>query len=203
MKGFAVLFAILFCNISYAQKNSNSIIYAIKNNVFIQGIDNPVQIIKEKDDSLTILNGTLKSENGFYYINPPLNDVCIVTFWHNGSVIHEEKFRVNPFPKPIPLFLNYRNGSKVPVAQVKAAIGIGTVLENLDIQINIPVVNFDMIAINSNGINRVVCNGNTFCPEAKKYLQNAKPGQIFIFTNITATTPNGNRTLDSFFIEVN
>jgi GldM C-terminal domain len=205
MKNLILSFLFLiFCCCANAQ--NVFITYKNTEEALVHGLSTRVKIVSTAD-SITVLNGNLHhSIDSTYYITPDTAGVCILTFWKDGNVQYEEKFRVNNLPLPVVNFSGYRSGNRVPVAYIKAVPGLSSeypYIAELSCTdgINPKIESFDMSTYTTEGKINIPNSGPAFNKEIKEILQKAKPGQIFIFNNITANTHTGRRTLDGIFIE--
>lgn len=181
----------------------------LNENTLIQGIDNRLRIVKVKGDSISTDNGEITIDiNNTYRIKPAKTGACNIIFWQKKVIVKKSIFKVKAMPLPQVRFVGYKNGSNIPAAIAKVALGLTAELPYIEQltctgEIRFKIVNFDMIVVDMAGVHSIACTGNAFGAEASGLLQKCVPGQIIIFNDIIAETPVGRRSLESatFFIK--
>lgn len=201
MKGYALLFAILFCNVFYAQKKSEP--YAIISSPIYAGWSSDIQIYIGKADSVSASGSVLTKENGKYkfYVNDHQISGTI-TFWKKGNPIKEQVFFIAEPPQPVISYNGVRNG-KMNVAMVKAGLGINAYIPHGACSISCLVTYYTVTRIGTDcSKSTAECTSLAFSAEAKELMLKAQPGDIYLFQNIKLKTTIEFHQTYSLIIEV-
>lgn len=150
--------------------------------------DNYMEIYKEKNDSIAVSAGVLKKEKekNIYTWGqiPDSIDRCTLTFWNNKKKVKEQLFAV----KRLNVYVTYvgNSGSKgMSAAQARVGAGLNALIPFGGCSIDAMVSYFKVIRIGTDNTRIESENhGPVFSAESKKIMQMAKPGDIYIFSNI-------------------
>ena len=206
---FPVLFVIGAFTLAKAQtpacpKSFSAV--AAKTNVLYLGVDNLVQVIATgvPADSLHVVisEGSIERQGGSNYI-------ARVTSPGRVSIVISDKdklykvpidFRVKRIPDPAPaLGLRYTRSDTLAAEVFKAQPGITMVLENFDFDVRCITMGYSVTQITTNESDgkqliRTARNlGGKFNPEAQALVNSARPGDVFIFGDITGKCPGDDK----------
>jgi hypothetical protein len=167
------------------------------------GIDNPLKIkITEYGDgenlSATISNGVILKKGDVFYARVNLKGIVKAEVFANlayGKVkIAEQQFTVRELQPPIPHINNYYNGTNIAAADLKDFKKISLKTDEYLVDEEVYVADFDFMTIynNETSVTKPVKNiGSSFNNMVSKMISNAKPGDIFIFSNIKTKSSLG------------
>lgn len=186
-----------------AQKTDRSPAVSVelsKMNVLYVGVDNPIQVSCEglssgeyqvKSDQGTLTNTGI----GNYRLN--VNAPGKVTL--NVSTSAKEyyfPFRVKRIPDPIPsLGAKYNRSDTLSLEAFKAQKGIALLLLNFDFEAKCDIVEYKVVHIGQNPETGVMLThsvknvGARFSPESLELIEQAKPGDIYIITDLKGRCP--------------
>ena len=103
-------------------------------------------------------------------------------------------FLVKRIPDPV-VYLADRKGGEMEVNRFVNQNGITSRLEDFDFEVDCTIEGFDLIRISGDKEEENASNsGSDFNPEAKKMVEEATPGDWFIFKNISARCPGDSRS---------
>ncbi len=143
-----------------------------KMNVLYVGVDNPISVASSAatDDkiefSITGAGGSFRTANS--------------------------KFRVRTIPTPIAQVGPYTNGSNVPAGGFKAQPGVAAFAPNFAFDLVYKVISFVISCDTRDGvIEEAQCQGNTWSAEARRIVNDLKPGRIVMIDAIRAIGPDG------------
>ncbi len=167
-------------------------------NVIYIGVDNPISVaaagVPSESIRVTSKDIKLKKISPFEYIatatRPTKNAVISVS----GKGLDKTDFiyRVKKISDPVPILGKGPNktGGTMGNAEFKAQLGLGTMLQNFEWDVNCVIQGYEltrqakladpMSAINSRG---------KYVGQAKRLVQQARPGDIYYFDNIKVKCP--------------
>ncbi len=186
-------------DIEYKVGQANASIALDKMNVLYIGVDNPVTIAASGagDDRIkaSISNGSLVQAGGSGKYIARVNSVtddCKITVTVDGKVAGVSQFRVRTIPRPIAVVGTYESGANVPAGAFKAQAGIGAGVKDFPFELQYKVTRFTISADTDDGyIDDASCTGNTWSDQARRILNNLKPGKTVMIDEIYATGPDG------------
>ncbi|HRI59436.1 MAG TPA: GldM family protein [Saprospiraceae bacterium] len=175
---------------------------ASKMNVLYIGVDNPIQVgatgIPADSLEVTISEGTIiKTGKGVYVARISTPGMAIITVTGKDKKYKTNfEFRAKRMPDPTPS-LGTRNtrSDTLGVAAFKALSGIYMVMENFDFDARCITLEYKVTHIGANesdgkmAVKSVKNLGGKFNPEAIEMVNQAKSGDIFVFSEITAKCP--------------
>ena len=171
-----------------------------KMNVLYIGVDNPVSIstsgggTEEQQVSITGGQGSLRSLGGGHYIARvnSVTDDCYITVSVKGKVAGKAQFRTRTIPRPIAVVGSYESGSNVPAGAFKAQAGVGCGIKDFPFELKYTVTRFTISADTDDGyIDDASCTGNLWSADARRILNNLKPGKTVTIDDIYAQGPDG------------
>jgi hypothetical protein len=179
---------------------------AIKTNVLYLGVDNPVQVIATgvPADSLDVVisEGSIERQGGGNYIArvTAVGRVSVVVSTKDKKYKAALEFRAKRLPDPSPaLGLRYTRSDTLAVETFKAQPGIMMVLEDFDFDARCITTGYSVTQITTNEsdgkqVIRTARNlGGKFNPEAQALVKSARPGDVFIFGDITGKCPGDDK----------
>lgn len=166
---------------------------ADKMNVFYIGVDNPVSVVAAgvSTNSLRVSgNGvSLSGGNGKYTARASSPGRATVTVSGEGLKATTFDFRVKQIPDPVAK-INNSTGGEIGNGVLKAQGGVIPVLENFDFEARCDILGFNVIYIPRRQDPMQALNpGGAFGGQARALINQAKPGDQFIFDNIRAKCP--------------
>ncbi len=222
---YSLAFVLLPTVFSYAQINSSGdcpvflTATATRMNVLYVGVDNVIQLSGLPADSLevsistgTITQKPLTKDMYIVRVNAPGEARVIVTFHNTDPQTRRFSFLVKRIPDPTPaLGAKYMRSDTIQAGVFKAQMGMAMVLQNFDFDARCSTVGFKVTLIGGSAfhdkgqIQTVYNTGARFKAEAKALISQGEPGDIFIFSDITAECPEDKvqRKLNSliFFLD--
>jgi len=221
-KFFPLLFLSLFLTIHLSAQKTDSLISIVavpaKMDLLYIGVDNPIRIyaggIPYDSLDLTISNGTISKVKNDWYIArvSKRGEVSIRISSKDNKHSVTYTYGVLRIPDPVPaLGAKYSRSDTLGLGLFKAQMGIVMILENFNFEAMCNTVDYNVTQIGWSAIDgkrfvKTVKNtGVRFNPEAIELINDAWPGDIFIFSDITARCPGDekNRKLNSliFFMD--
>ena len=187
-------------DVKYTVGQANASIALDKMNVLYIGVDNPVSIAASGagDDRIkaSISSGSLIPVGKGKYVARvnSVTDDCKITVSVDGKVAGVSQFRVRTIPRPIAVVGTYESGANVPAGAFKAQAGVGAGIKDFPFELSYRVNSFSISADTDEGyIDEAACTGNTWSNEARRILNNLKPGKTVMIDNIYATGDDGRR----------
>lgn len=204
MKNWILLFLLLA--IGHYTTAQTFCLDAVKTKVLYAGVENAISI-SPRPDSISADKATVKSSGyGNYTLTPNADygQACKIKVYNGGKVMLIQELRIKRIPTPTPVVNNKRNGDKMTVGEAKASLGLVLILENFDFDLKIAVDSYEVIRIPKAGVRESSWNnGAAFLEVPYRLMQQAKPGDFYLFRNIKGLYPDGNTfTLPGFFIEI-
>ena len=179
-------------------------VLADKMNVVYIGVDNPISIslpgVDMNNVKVSVGGGggaSIKKINNTNYrlrvTRPaPLGKECeIKVSAKTGSTQIEKvaKFRVKRIPNPVAKIGKSQSGA-IGVGEFKAQAGAIAILENFDFDAKCIISGFVLIQIQKDGTRIEKINrGGRYTAESSSIIQNAKPGDIYLYDNVKAKCP--------------
>lgn len=166
---------------------------ADKMNVFYIGVDNPVSVVAAgvSTNSLRVSGSgvSLSGGGGKYTARVSTPGRATVTVSGEGLKATAFEFRVKPIPDPVAK-INNSTGGEIGNGVLKAQGGVIPVLENFDFEARCDILGFNVIYIPRRQDPIQVSNpGGAFGGPARNAINQAKPGDQYIFDNIRAKCP--------------
>ncbi len=171
------------------------------------GIDNPLKIkITEygAGDNLlaTISDGVILKKGDIFYARVKRKGIVKAEVFANlpyGRVkIAEQQFTVRELQPPIPYINDYYNGTEVTVIDLKGFKKLSLKTDEYLVDEEVYIAEFDFMRIfnNETSVTKPVKNiGSSFNNIVSKVINEAKPGDIFIFSNIKTKSSLGTEKL--------
>jgi gliding motility-associated protein GldM len=186
-------------DVEYKVGQANASIALDKMNVLYIGVDNPVTIAASGagDDRInaTISSGSLVQAGGSGKYVARVNSVtddCKITVTVDGKVAGVSQFRVRTIPRPIAVVGGFESGANVPANAFKAQAGVGAGVKDFPFELQYKVTKFAISADTDDGyIDDAAVTGNTWSNEARRVLNNLKPGKTVMIDDIHAVGPDG------------
>ncbi|NOT36186.1 MAG: hypothetical protein HOP11_02280 [Saprospiraceae bacterium] len=175
----------------------SSTVSATKMNVFYIGVDNPVAISASGVPSAQLkvdaagAGLALKPQGGGAYMaNVSQQGECTITLSGGGLPPTPYKFRAKRIPTPVPA-LGEKKGGTMPNGTFKAQQGIIPTLEGFDFDAKCQITQFRCVRIAPRQDPQIRTNdaGNRFGGEVRAVIDQAKPGDRYIFEDIKARCP--------------
>jgi gliding motility-associated protein GldM len=170
-----------------------------KMNVFYIGVDNPVEIsaagVATKDVRVSMSGpggGTIERKGGSYNVRVKTptgpNERAKINVTAPG-LNEAREFRVKRIPNP-EARLSTSNGGSMPSGTFKAQGGLGAFLDNFDFEATCQIKGFKLVYVpKRQDAQEAVNAGGKYGGEARRLIDQAKPGDVFYFDNVKATCP--------------
>jgi len=206
--------------IAFGQRGgSMKSILSIENQYLIAKIDNPIRIVAQQNEPVTIsqLNATFQGYDsekesieivegkGYFIINP--DSIGIVEIHVTiGDTVEIKKLRVKPIEAVGRLGIHKANSdTKIGVGEFKAQMGIIANIECCGFDARCSVLGFQTTRIsNQNQAERRINKGGRFEEETREIIMNAESGDIYIFRQIKYKCPGSEKSqrLDDMIFEI-
>lgn len=213
MKNYAVLlfaltlFLLSACKTSVKPRHAE----AMKMNVVYAQMENPVWIGNgQRGDSVAVTNAQIVKQdyNKFILIPDTLyGQKSVLTLWSKGKPLLVKEFRIKHMPIPVIRFSGY-SGGVVPLAVVKQAMGLHCLLENFDFDCKFTINSYSITHIRNEHRNKTITKSAFLGSLARGWVEFAKTGDVFLFSDIEASLLNNDREvlkefhLGGIYIEV-
>lgn len=187
-------------------------------NIFYTGVDNPISVaaaglsFNDFDVRIFGAGGTLaKIAGGKYSVKVTkqtgAGEFCNIDIWNRktGKKMHTYPFQVKRIPDPIVKLSNANSATVLSPTNMHKQRGLMAVLENFDFNGVCSVEKYELLYIPQDGdIQKIANNGEAFVPEAKAWVQAAKPGDQYLFMDIEVRCPgdSSNRKMGSMGVVV-
>lgn len=187
-------------NVEYTVGQANASIALDKMNVLYIGVDNPVTIAASGGGDDRIKVGITGGSGSINRIGPgkyiarvgSVTDDCRISVSVDGKVAGVSQFRVRTIPRPIAVVGTYESGSNVPAGAFRAQAGVGAGIKDFPFELQYRVTRFVISADSDDGyIDDAPCQGNTWSAEARRIVNNLKPGKTVTIDDIYAQGPDG------------
>ena len=187
-------------NIEYTVGQANASIALDKMNVLYIGVDNPVTIAASGGGDDRIKVGITGGSGSINRVGPgkyiarvgSVTDDCRISVSVDGKVAGVSQFRVRTIPRPIAVVGTYESGSNVPAGAFRAQAGVGAGIKDFPFELQYRVTRFVISADSDDGyIDDAPCQGNTWSAEARRIINNLKPGKTVTIDDIYAQGPDG------------
>lgn len=216
--GYAILLGSLAAQTKDHASATPITIELLKMNVMYVGVENPFQVncpgLSSSEYRVEADRGTLKNIGVGKYslmVDTP-GEVWISISTKEKSPYISYRYRVKRIPDPVPaLGGRYTRSDTMPTSQFKAQMGVAAILENIDFDTKCDMVEYNITHIGADNVegklfkHRVKNMGARYSPESQALINEAVPGDIFIFSDIKTKCPGDNqpRTLAPlvFFME--
>lgn len=169
---------------------------AEKMNVFYIGVDNPVAIsaagVPTAQLSVQATGGGIelnKQGGGKYMANVKTPGEAIITLSGGGLPPTKFSFRVKRIPTPVPMLSDKRGGA-MPNGVFKAQQGVIPVLEGFEFDARCNIQGFNLVRVAPRQDAQIVPNsGGRFSAQAAALINQAKPGDRYLFEDIKGRCP--------------
>ena len=169
---------------------------AEKMNVFYIGVENPVGItaagVPSAQLSVQASGGGIdlvKQGGGKYVANVKSPGEATIVLSGGGLPPTNFKFRVKRIPTPVPMLSDKRGGA-MPNGVFKAQQGVIPVLEGFEFDAKCTIQGFNLVRVAPRQDAQIVANtGGRFSPQANTLIQQAKPGDRYLFEQIKGRCP--------------
>ncbi len=165
-----------------------------KMNVFYIGVDNPVSVsaagVATKDIRVSASGVQLDSKGGGKYnVRATTPGEASLTV-SGGGVNQTFTYRVKRIPDPVPTLGMKHKGGKIGNGEFKAQGGIIPVLENFDFEAKCDVAGFEMTFVARRQDPVTEQNpGARWTSAVSGLIQKAKPGDLYMFSDIKVRCP--------------
>jgi hypothetical protein len=197
----------------YKVVNPKPYISQEKFNVFYQGVPNPIEIyhplLNKRDYRVDITNGKILYKNDKYYAwayRKGRANVKLSVRDKEGEMkkVTERTFQVKTLPKPEAVLHN-KSGGKISPRILKMQKKLRAENPDLDIAANYKIVGFNITYINGQGGGMLTeeVKGAQFSGKARKVIDMAERGDIYIFDEIKVKGPDGrNMQIDGIVFNI-
>ena len=168
-------------------------VVAPKMNIFYIGVENPVEVIGagetiEMSTNAAVVGVKRQSSNQFVVTARIPGEITLDI--EQGKEKSTAQFRVKRIPDPV-ASLGRKRGGDIGLGEFKAQMGALAQLENFDFDVECEIVGFQLWRISEDGSRRSVVNqGGRYTAETQALVQEASPGDIYLFHNIRARCPS-------------
>jgi hypothetical protein len=199
--------------------NSLKTIISIENQYLIVRIDNPIRIVAQQNQPVSInqLNATFQEYDsekkpieilegkGYFIINPDTIGMVEINITI-GDTIETKTLRVKPIEAVgrIGRF-GANSDEKIGIGEFKAQMGIIANIECCGFDAKCQVLEFQTMRIaKSNQIERTVNKGGRFEEQTREIIMKAESGDIFIFRQIKYKCPGSGKSprLEDMILEI-
>jgi len=185
-------------------------LHATKMNVLYTGVENPLDLevigLNPEDIRVSISGGggsIKKISDTQYMVTVSQPGDTRINISADGFTKTFE-FRVKRLPDPV-VRLGNTSGGEIGIGEFKAQAGLNAFLDNFDFDVRAEVVGFNLIQIARRQDPVEATNsGARFNDRAKMLIQNAKPGDVYLFTNVKVRLPGdaASRTVNSLAFKI-
>ncbi len=168
---------------------------ADKMNVFYMGVDNPVTVaaagVSSNDLRVGVTGNVTRTGGGGnkFTVKGTAPGKATVTVSGGGLKATSFEFRVKPIPDPV-AEINGSTGGEIGNGVLKAQGGVIPVLKGFDFDARCDILGYNVIYIpRRQDPMQAVNPGGAFGGQARGLINQAKPGDQFIFDNIRAKCP--------------
>ena len=173
---------------------------AEKMNVFYIGVENPVSVaagIAPADLEVTVsgAGAAIKPAGARrYVVTVTTPGECAVHVTGGGIQGTRFTFRSKRLPDPVAR-LGRSSGGLMGSGEFRAQGGVGAFHDNLDFDVRSAIVGFELTYVGKRQDPVTVTNqGPRFNAKASALIRRAKPGDIYLFTNVKAKCPGDSAT---------
>lgn len=100
------------------------------------------------------------------------------------------EYRAKRVPDPVAKLTNNKTDGLVKAGEMKAQAGLMAILHNFDFDCRCKIQSFDLIYIPKDGeIKEARHAGGKFTGSVRQYVENTKPGDVFLFQNVKGRCP--------------
>lgn len=164
-------------------------INATKMNVVYVGVENPIDItvtgIPSSEVKVAVSGAKIRSAgNGNYALivdRPGMVEVKVTA----SDFSEVKKFRAKRIPDPVAR-LGEKSSGAMSVGEFQIKKGVIAALDNFDFDVNCMIQGFYLERISESGTVQIVNQGAKYTPKAQAIVDEAKPGDIFIFDKVKA-----------------
>lgn len=169
---------------------------AIKMNVLYIGVDNPVRVelagVNPSDIRAEIFGGAGKIQKAGdkdYMVTVAKPGAVKIRLSGSGLQAKEFDYTAKRIPDPVARFSN-SSGGTIGTGEFKAQGGLGAFLDNFDFDARCAIQGFNLTRVprRADPI-EVVNTGPRFNDKSSRLIRNAKPGDVYYFTNVRARCP--------------
>ncbi len=169
---------------------------AEKMNVFYIGVENPVAIsaagVPSAQLKVEAAGGGIdlvRQGGGKFVANVKSPGEANITLSGGGLPPTNFKFRVKRIPTPVPMLSDKRGGA-MPNGVFKAQQGVIPVLEGFEFDAKCSIQGYNLVRVAPRQDAQIVTNtGGKFSPQASGLIQQAKPGDRYLFEQIKGRCP--------------
>lgn len=187
---------------------------AAKMNVLYKGVENPIEVsaagissnqINVSFDGPGTINRNSDGTYGLTLANsakPGTQGTIIVSAAGNAPT--RKAFRIKGIPDPIPRIGGIKE-NKVGNGEFKAQLGIAAILENFDFDAKCDIAGYTVTRVaKGEDLSEATNPGSRFAAEAARIISLAKPGNLYLFSNIRCKCPGDevNRRLGDITISI-
>ncbi|NVO02211.1 MAG: hypothetical protein HXX09_05865 [Bacteroidetes bacterium] len=198
----------IFCINSFSQNEIKAVISNDYLNILYLGIENPISIavpgIPNDKFSVTITNGSIRKDNGKYYIK--VNDVpeVAINVIVESKLVNSSIYKVLKLPNPTLSIGRFLGANSIAISRdelLKAGeIGLSSFLPK---ELTYTIMSFSFsYSSNGNAIEKQN-SGNIFTQDLIDAIENTKPNSKFYFESIKVKFPDGTiKDMPSIVIKV-
>lgn len=197
---------------TYQVARPSAVVSPDKMNVLYIGVANPLSVsapgIAKEKLHVNLSGGSLSGSGGHYVATvSSIGEATVTVSGEVGggktSVLGSTKFRIKRIPDPKAVFAGKSSGS-TSAANLRGQDKLFARLENFDFDTHFEVTRFTMfIARPRQDAVIMSSTGADLTGQMKAALATITPGTRVIFTNIMATGPGGQRSLDDIVLAAN
>ncbi|MCB9301799.1 MAG: hypothetical protein H6566_14225 [Lewinellaceae bacterium] len=195
-------------------------IVSIENQYLIVGVDNPIRIVAQQKEPVSISQLSVNFQvynsekvpieiavrNGYFIIRPDTIGIVELNITI-GDTIETKTLRVKPMEAVGRLGGKYgaNTNGKIGVGEFKAQMGIIAQIECCGFDAKCNVLEFQTIRIsNRNQVERRINKGGRFEKETREIIMKAESGDIYIFRQIKYKCPGSEKPqrLDDMIFEI-
>jgi hypothetical protein len=186
-----IINVLLFLNIP-ATAQKIAIANTKMNTVYI-GLDNPITVAVANHSPETIQvkvsQGTIRGEKGRYNWTVTKPGIATLTVFAEDKKIATFEYRVKPLPNPVAR-LGHENSGTLSTGVLKAQIGIGAWLENMDINATCRMISYKVTLVRQGQDPIQVENlGARFTKETQALIDSVQSGDVFFFEEVKCRCP--------------
>ena len=168
---------------------------ATKMKVVYRGIDNPIAVgggVGGEINASASSGSLTRTGNGIYKLRPGEANEVTINVTSGGSSLGSMKFRVKDLPKPVAIIRNVMNG-QVSKSALLAASRVEAEMKDFDFDgARYDVIGYTLLyKTNAGTLKEVKANGAAFTNEIKDAINQAKVGDMFVFTSIQVRGNDG------------
>ncbi|MEM9525086.1 MAG: GldM family protein [Bacteroidota bacterium] len=182
---------------------------ATKMNVLYIGVDNPLEVtaagvalneIKVESDQVSVSQGA----DGQFVATASRPGEATLLIKAGDKILGSKSYRVKRIPDPVAR-LSRSSGGRMGNGEFKAQGGVGAFIDNFDFDVRCAIQGYELTYLPKRGDPISSLNvGARYNAKSQRLIRQAKPGDVFYFTNVKAKCPGdaAGRTINTMVFRI-